>query len=196
MRHRRNGRQLSRNWSERRALLESLVGSLLRYQAIQTTLAKAKSAQRLADRIITLGKTDTLHARRQAFAYLQDHALTAKLFKEISPRFKKRSGGYTRILRLQTRKGDGATMALLELTEKDIKVKETKKAKGRKEEKAEKKKAPEAPKADKAEAVDPSKPHAHPEEKPMHKSEHGPEKPKKGFFRDLGKFFKNKGGGS
>ncbi len=203
MRHNRQTHKLSRNWSERKALLESLVSSLLRHQQIQTTLQKAKAAQRLADRIITIGKNETLAAKRQAFSYLQDHVLVAKLFKEIAPRFSKRKGGYTRIFKLSRRKGDGAEMALLELTEKEIKIKESKKKKDKKSGKLAPAKAPEtvkphendaqedSDKEKKAEAKPSFEKEAHPPKEPDRKKIHPP---KGGFFKDLGKFFRNKGG--
>ena len=137
MRHNRETHRFGRNPKERKAMLENLVSSLIYHQQITTTLQKAKQAQRLADRVISLGKKDSLASRRQVFSYLQDHTLTSKLFKEVAPRFKSRTGGYTRILHLQRRKGDGAELALLELTEKEIKVKEIK-SKGKKESKDDK----------------------------------------------------------
>ena len=194
MRHNRQTHRLNRNPKERKALLENMVTSLLQHQQITTTLQKAKAAQRLADRVITLGKTDSLASRRLAFSYLQDHQLTSKLFKEVAPRFKDRKGGYTRILHLQRRKGDGAELALLELTEKEIRVKaKDTKTKLKKEHK------------------DDGHQHSH-EEGHEHKHEHkadGSEtkhetvKPKAkdaskpaqaGFFRNVSKFFRNKGG--
>src|SRR3989338_1320217 len=178
MRHNRKTHRLGRTATERKALLESLVSSLLKHQEITTTLPKAKAAQRLADRMITLGKTDTLHSRRQAFSYIQDHQLTSKLFKEVAPRFKKRKGGYTRILQLSRRKGDGAQLAILELTEKEIIVKEPKKVVKKKDGKAQKG-------ADAHEA---------PEVKHTHDEPPKKEKPNTGFFKNLGKFFRNKGG--
>lgn len=188
MRHQRNTKRLGRNRAERKALVENLVMSLLNYQQIKTTLPKAKVAKRLADRVIQLGKTDTLSARRRVFSYLQDHTLTSRLFKEVAPRFKSRNGGYTRILQLQRRKGDGAQMALLELTEKEIKVKETKKT-------AKKNVKPEKGHEGHehgAEGHEHTKPDTHFQKHP----EGRPEKPGKGgFFKDLGKFFRNKGGG-
>ncbi|OGW92325.1 MAG: 50S ribosomal protein L17 [Omnitrophica bacterium RIFCSPHIGHO2_02_FULL_63_14] len=173
MRHNRRTKRFNRSYGERQAMLENMVSSLLVHQQIQTTLEKAKAAKRLADRVITLGKNDTLHSRRLAFSHLQDHQLTSKLFKEVAPRFKSRVGGYTRILQLHRRKGDGAQMALLELTEKEIRVKEPKKTKKRPAPEAKAKEAPQAPK------------------QPVEKSA----KPKGGFFKNLGKFFRNKGGG-
>jgi len=195
MRHHRRTARLGRNFSERRALLENLVGSLLSHQEIKTTLPKAKAAKRLADHVITLGKNDTLASRRQVFSYLQDHQLTSKLFKEVAPRFKERKGGYTRILQLQRRKGDGAQLALLELTEKEIVVKEQKKPKKKGAKPAaghehEKKPAKDhAAREARAEGEAPKETHfpKHPEKKQ--------EKPKMGFFKNLGKFFRNKGGG-
>jgi large subunit ribosomal protein L17 len=200
MRHRRQTHRLGRNFSKRRALLENLVISLLLHQQIQTTLQKAKAAKRLADRIITLGKEDSLNSRRQAFRALQDHQLVAKLFKEIAPRFKSRKGGYTRILQLQRRKGDGAQLALLELTEKEIKIKETPKKKDKKSKEVSKEKPSrtETPKAkhepEVKEAHSESKPHFEKEEHPKH-PETKMHPPKGGFFKNLGRFFKNKGGG-
>ena len=180
MRHNRRTKRLGRNHSERRALLENLVTSLLKHQQIRTTLTKAKEAQRLAEHVITLGKSGSVAARRQVFSYLQDRDLTSKLFKEVAPRFQTRKGGYTRILRIQRRKGDGAEIALLELVEKEIKVKEApKKGKKAKEEKQE----PRHEKAHEAPRMEQPKPEAK------------PQKPKGGFFKNLGRFFRNKGGG-
>mgnify|MGYP001579318368 CR=1 FL=1 len=167
-------------------MLENMVLSLLSYQQITTTLQKAKEAKKLADRVITLGKKDSLHSRRQVFSFLQDHEVTSKLFKEVAPRFKDRNGGYTRILQLQRRKGDGAQLALLELTEKEIKIKETKTKK--KEEKTEKGHGHEGH-GHKSESPAPSKPEAR-KDQPRGLSE-----PKKGgFFGNVSKFFRNKGG--
>lgn len=178
MRHNRQTKRLGRTWSERKALVKNLVTSLLSHQQITTTLQKAKYAKRLADRVITLGKKDTLAARRQVFSYLQNHDLTSKVFKEVAPRFKSRNGGYTRILHLSRRKGDGAQLALLELTEKEIALKTVKPSK---------KKDAKAGKAhdDK---------HDHHEGHEHQKPETKLDKPKTGFFRNIGKFFRNKGG--
>jgi len=89
--------------------------SLLKEERIETTLTRAKEVQRLADKMISLGKQGSLHARRQALAYLLDESVVKKLFDEIAPRYKERSGGYTRILRTGYRRGDSAPMALIEL---------------------------------------------------------------------------------
>lgn len=199
MRHHRQTHRLNRSKAERTALIENMVSSLLTHQTIQTTLQKAKVARRLADRIISLGKKDTLASRRQVFSYLQDHTLTSKVFKEVAPRFKSRNGGYTRILQLSRRKGDGAQLALLELTEKEIKVKEPKKSK-KKDGKVSTKPAHDHEhkhaKDHEAHAPETKAQHAAPEKEPRsHKPEESPKaKPKTGFFKNLGKFFRNKGG--
>lgn len=166
-------------------MLENMVSSLLSCQQITTTLQKAKEAKKLADRVITLGKKDSLHARRQVFSFLQDHDLTSKLFKEVAPRFKNRAGGYTRILQLQRRKGDGAQLALLELTEKEIKIKTTK----TKKEKDPKHEVGHEHKHEHKHETKPDLPKAKTHDK-------GPEPKKGGFFRNMSKFFRNKGGAS
>lgn len=118
MRHQNSGRQLSRNSSHRHALMKNLTAALLRYEAIRTTVPKAKELRRVVEPIITLGKTDSQAARRRAFAKLRDNALVEKLFTDIGPRFAARAGGYTRILKMEPRPGDSAPMALMQLTEK------------------------------------------------------------------------------
>ena len=188
MRHRRRTHRFGRNPKERKAMLENMVTSLLLYQQITTTLQKAKEAKKLADRVITLGKKDSLHSRRQVFSFLQNHDLTSKLFKEVAPRFKNRTGGYTRILQLNRRKGDGAQLALLELTEKEIKVKEVK-------HKKEKEHKHEAGHDHKHEAKHETPP-ASPKGGKGKAHEKAPEPKKGGFFRNVSKFFRNKGGAS
>ena len=118
MRHHLSGRQLSRNSSHRHALLRSLTTALLRYETIRTTVPKAKELRRVVEPIITLGKTDSNAARRRAFAKLRDEALVDKLFADLGPRFRTRNGGYTRILKMESRPGDSAPMALMQLVEK------------------------------------------------------------------------------
>ena len=189
MRHNRRSKRFGRSLGERRAMLENMVSSLIIHQQITTTLAKAKEAKRLADRVIHLGKTDSLAARRQVFAYLQDHVLTSKLFKEVSPRFKSRQGGYTRILQLSRRKGDGAQLALLELTEKEIKLKTPSKKKK---------------KEVISEEQDHSKHehgHGHPHDhegkakaKPDAAPSKGKGQQKSGFLKNIGTFFRKQGG--
>ena len=120
MRHHLSGRQLSRNSAHRHALMRNLASALLRYEAIRTTVPKAKELRRVVEPIITLGKTDSLAARRRAFAQLRDEALVDKLFTDLGPRFKTRAGGYTRILKMEPRPGDSAPMALMQLTEKAV----------------------------------------------------------------------------
>jgi large subunit ribosomal protein L17 len=115
MRHGLGYRKLNRNSGHRKALLRNLVKDLLRHESIKTTEPKAKEARRSAEKMITLGKDGSLHARRQALAYLNDKDLVAEVFEELAPRFANRNGGYTRILKLGTRAGDGAPMARLEL---------------------------------------------------------------------------------
>ena len=196
MRHNRQTHRFGRNPKERRAMLENLVSSLIHHQQITTTLQKAKAAQRLADRVIMLGKNDSLASRRQVFSYLQDHDLTSKLFKDVAPRFKSRIGGYTRILHLQRRKGDGAELALLELTEKEIKVKDAK-PKSKKEAKDDKHKHSHEGHEHKTRTVEPKAeaPKAKASEKDIHsKQEQKKEKPKAGFFKNISQFFRNKGG--
>lgn len=120
MRHQNSGRQLSRNSSHRHALMRNLSSALLRYEAIRTTVPKAKELRRVVEPIITLGKTDSQAARRRAFAILRDEALVEKLFTDLGPRFASRAGGYTRILKMEPRPGDSAPMALMQLTEKPV----------------------------------------------------------------------------
>jgi large subunit ribosomal protein L17 len=98
-------------------MLRNLVKDLLKHESIKTTAAKAKEARRPAERMITLGKDGTLHARRLAFKFLNDKHITAKVFEDIAPRYAGRSGGYTRILKLGRRLGDGAEVVQLELVE-------------------------------------------------------------------------------
>ena len=115
MRHLKSGRKLSRNSSHRWALIRNLITSLLREEKIRTTDSKAKELRRWADRVITLGKQGSLHARRQALGIVQDKAVVRKLFDTIAPRFKDRPGGYTRIIKLGLRHGDAAPISLIEL---------------------------------------------------------------------------------
>lgn len=115
MRHLKSGRQLSRNSAHRWALMRNLITSLLREEKIRTTDPKAKELRRWVDRVITLGKEGTLHARRQAAAIVQDKTVVRKLFDTIGPRFKDRPGGYTRIIKVGVRHGDAAEMSIIEL---------------------------------------------------------------------------------
>jgi large subunit ribosomal protein L17 len=135
MRHRKAKYQLNRFTSWRRATLISLAKSVLIYQSIRTTKTKAKAVRPLVERIISLGKENTLNAKRQAYKILGDHKLVSLLFSDIAARFNQRVGGYTRIMDLGARRGDNAEMVVLELTE--IKKKEIRKPKKEKEEKPE-----------------------------------------------------------
>jgi len=139
MRHRKQRSKLSMQTARRDATLRNMVKSLILHQRIKMTLGRAKVARRMAENIIHMTKTDSVVSRRRAYDLLQDRDLVMKLFKEIGPLFKNRSSGYTRILTIGTRKGDGAQMAFLELTDRVVVEKIVKKAKKEKEEvKAEK----------------------------------------------------------
>lgn len=127
MRHRVKRRYLRRDSAHRRALLRNLVTSFLEKERMRTTLAKAKATRPVAEKMITLGKRGTLHARRQAFAFITREPVVKKLFEEIAPRFSQRPGGYTRIVRTAPRAGDGAAMAVLELVGSEFKKKAKKK---------------------------------------------------------------------
>jgi large subunit ribosomal protein L17 len=115
MRHKIAGRKLGRNPSHRRAMLRNLVTSFFEHERLVTTLPKAKELRPIADKMITLGKRDTLHARRQVKAYLMSDEITKKVFDTIAPRFSDRPGGYSRIIRYRNRVGDGAEEAIIEL---------------------------------------------------------------------------------
>ena len=108
-------RRLGLRSDHRRSLLRNIVTSLLREERIETTEDRAKELRRIADHMISLGKQGDLHAKRQALSYLFDESVVKKLFDEIAPKYKERSGGYTRILKIGYRRGDGASMALVEL---------------------------------------------------------------------------------
>lgn len=122
MRHNMRGRKLGRTSAHRRAMFRNQLASLVEAERITTTLHKAKELRPLAERVITRGKTDTVHARRWVRRWLSDRALVKKIFDEISPRFQDRPGGYLRILKLGSRKGDAAEMAILEFVERGDEV--------------------------------------------------------------------------
>lgn len=119
MRHRKAGRKLNRTPSHRRALFASLAAALIKHEQIETTLPKAKELKRVVDRLITLAKRGTLHARRLAFARVRDEAMVAKLFATLGPRYADRPGGYTRVLKAGFRYGDSAPLAIIELVDRD-----------------------------------------------------------------------------
>ncbi len=144
MKHKIGFNALSRNGAERKALLRNMVTSLFRFERIETTAAKAKEVRRLAEKMITRAKVDNVHNRRLTSAVLFDEAVVNKLFTEIAPLYADVNGGYTRIVKMQSRLGDAADMVILELTKKTEKKdakeakKETKTAK-KSEKKAEEK---------------------------------------------------------
>ena len=118
MRHGHGLRKLNRTSSHRLAMLRNMSNSLLRHEAIKTTLPKAKELRRVIEPLITLGKEPTLANKRLAFNRLRDREMVVKLFDEIGPRYKARNGGYTRILKFGFRVGDNAPMALMELVDR------------------------------------------------------------------------------
>jgi large subunit ribosomal protein L17 len=120
MRHRRAGVKLKRDIGARRALLRGLVTNVIEEERITTTVPKAKAARPLVERMITLAKEDNLHARRRAAAFLMTKTSVEKLFEKLGPRFNQRNGGYTRIVKLGWRKGDGAETAVLELVGSEL----------------------------------------------------------------------------
>jgi len=126
MRHLVSGSKLGKQPAHRRAVLRNLVTNVIERERITTTIARARAARPLVEKMITLGKRDTLHARRQAAAFLQTTDATKKLFAVIAPRFSDRPGGYTRIIRVGWRIGDGAELAILELIGSELKKKEKK----------------------------------------------------------------------
>jgi large subunit ribosomal protein L17 len=149
MRHRKGYRKLGRQPAHRRATLRNLVTNLLERERITTTLVRAKEIRPLAEKLITLGKRDTLHARRQAAAFLTHPPVVKKLFSTLAPRFADRPGGYTRLVRAGWRRGDAGDLAVVELLGSELKpkVKKEKKAKAETP-------APEAPEgSDKESAV-------------------------------------------
>lgn len=142
MRHHKGNAKLGMMTSHRKAFMRNMARNLLKHERIETTKARAKESRKLVERLITLTKTDSVFSRRRAYDILQDRDLVMKLFKDIAPLFKSRTSGYTRIIPLGFRRGDGADMVILELTERKIIEKLPKK----KKEKAK----PEEPKAESA----------------------------------------------
>ena len=144
MRHQKNTRKLGRTSQHRDAMLANIVASLILHKRVKTTLAKAKAARPLAEKLVTLGKGGTLHDRRLAVAKIGQKDAVGKLFKEIAPGFKDRTGGYTRIVKLGPRQSDSAPVAFLEWVDYVVEAeaapveKAEKPAKGEKAEKAEK----------------------------------------------------------
>lgn len=133
MRHRNAGKALSRNSSHRKAMLRNMVTSLLKHGQIETTHARAKAIQPLAEKMITLAKRSDLHARRQALSYLQEKAVAHRLFDELKDKYLDRQGGYVRVIKKGVRKGDGAPVSIVQLQSFDV----IKKAESKKEKKKE-----------------------------------------------------------
>lgn len=145
MRHLNAGSKLGKQPAHRRAVLRNLVTNLIEKERIQTTIRRAKTIRPIAERMITLGKRDSLHARRQAAAFLLTPVATKKLFADLAPRFADRNGGYTRIIHSGWRIGDGAELAIIEFLGSELKKKEKKSRKKAEE-------APEEPEEKEAEA--------------------------------------------
>jgi large subunit ribosomal protein L17 len=120
MRHRVQGRKLGRTSSHRKALFRNQLTALFEHERIVTTLAKAKELRPLAERMVTVARTDTLAARRRVATVVQDREIAKRLFDEIAPRFADRPGGYTRILRLGRRRGDNAELAIIEFVDYEL----------------------------------------------------------------------------
>lgn len=151
MRHQKKTRKLGRTSQHRDAMLANIVASLIQHKRVKTTLAKAKAARPLAEKLVTLGKGGTLHDRRLAVAKIGQKDLVSKLFKEVAPGFKDRKGGYTRIIKLGPRQSDSAPVAFLEWVDYVVDAEVAPTAKSEKAPKAAKSKAA---KADKAENVE------------------------------------------
>jgi large subunit ribosomal protein L17 len=135
MRHRKHTFKIGRTGAHRKALLANQVCSLITEGKIKTTVTKAKETRRIADKMVTLGKKGELHHRRLAISKLRDETAVAQLFAEVAPKFSNRDGGYTRIIRVGTRRGDAADMCILQWVESENSPKPSKKkAKAKKEE--------------------------------------------------------------
>jgi large subunit ribosomal protein L17 len=128
MRHRKSFVRLGRKPAHRRSLYRHMATALFRYERVRTTVAKAKAMRRVAERIITRARVDTVHNRRLLARNIQDKAILAKLFTDIGPRFRGRPGGYTRVLRLGPRPGDATEMAILELVVRKERTRKKRKA--------------------------------------------------------------------
>ena len=120
MRHQVAGRKLGRKSAHRTAMFRNMVSSLIEHGKIKTTLHKAKELRSVAEKMVTLGKQNSLHSRRQAFDFIRNKKAVQKLFDEVAPSFEARKGGYTRIYKLGNRVGDAAKMALIEFLSEDL----------------------------------------------------------------------------
>ncbi|MCR4626750.1 MAG: 50S ribosomal protein L17 [Treponema sp.] len=157
MNHRNGFNPLSRTTAHRRAMSRNMVTSLFRFERITTTKAKALEVRKAAEKLITRGKVDTVHNRRQVSKFIQDEKILNKLFTEIGPRMKDRQGGYTRILKIGFRQGDAADMVILELVDYKLDTDAPAKKAEKKAAKADKSAAPAEKKAEKATAKKASK---------------------------------------
>jgi len=119
MKHRIKGKKLNRTSSHRKALFKNMAQAIIKHEQIITTLPKAKTMKPIIDKLITLGKKNTLHARRQAFSQLRDNNMVSKLFGDLAKRYAERQGGYSRVLKAGYRYGDAAAMAVLELVDRN-----------------------------------------------------------------------------
>lgn len=137
MRHHKGNRKLGMKTSHRKAMLRNMARNIIRFEKVETTSRRAKEARRLVEKLITLSKADTVFSRRRAYDVLSDRDLVMKLFKDIAPLFASRKSGFTRIIPLGFRRGDGADMVILELTERKIIDKLPKKKKEKSKEKEE-----------------------------------------------------------
>ena len=123
MRHRKSGRRLNRDSAHRKAMFANMASALIKHEQIKTTLPKAKELRPIVEKLVTLAKRGDLHARRIAYARLQDRAMVAKLFDVVAERYKDRLGGYIRIIRANFRYGDCAPLAYIEFVDRDVDAK-------------------------------------------------------------------------
>ena len=123
MRHGNSNRKLNRTHEHRKAMFANMACSLIEHEQIQTTLPKAKELKKIIDKYITLGKKGSLHSRRLAISRLRQNSAVTKLFETLAPRYKKRNGGYSRVLKAGFRYGDAAPLAVIELIDRDISAK-------------------------------------------------------------------------
>ena len=129
MKHRIKGKKLNRSSSHRKALFKNMAQAIIKHEQIITTLPKAKTMKPIIDKLITLGKKGSLHARRQAFSQLRDNNMVSKLFGDLATRYAERQGGYSRVLKAGFRTGDDAPMAVIELVDRDVNAKKVDKPK-------------------------------------------------------------------
>mgnify|MGYP001261632386 CR=1 FL=1 len=123
MRHGNSNRKLNRTHEHRKAMFANMVCSLIEHEQIQTTLPKAKELKKIIDKYITLGKKGSLHSRRLAISRLKQNSAVIKLFEKLAPRYEKRNGGYSRVLKAGFRYGDAAPLAVIELVDRDVSAK-------------------------------------------------------------------------